>query len=424
MSFFELFLALRYVKPKKNFVSVLTMLSVGGPVLGVAVLIVVIAVMSGFDYDIKERILNMQSHLTLTKYSRKISNPDALIRRINKIDGLSSTGVANGAVLLQTDQEVTPQMLVGIIPNHEKRVTKLYKHIQEGKYQLNDNEALIGNAMARSQGLRIGSKILLHSLQKLGKNLNFSSEDGMKVVDNPTFDVPKELTVVGIFSLGMYEYDSGFIFTNLDTADEILGYDWGTADSIKIKTEDPFALEKMKKVLKKKFPYMHCTTWMEENRTLFGALNMEKRMMFFLLFFIVLVAAFGIGGTLLTFAMKKNREIGVMKSLGATPQQVLRIFLFLGLMIGGVATTIGTILGVVIVHYRTQVAAFISSMSGQNVFPEELYHLNQIPGRIVPSDLAVIYLGSLLLCVVAAMIPALFAAWSNPAQALKSEEML
>jgi len=424
MSFFELFLALRYVKPKKTFVSILTMLSVGGPVLGVAVLIVVIAVMSGFDHDIKERILNMQSHLTLTQYSRKITNPSALIRRVNAIKGLSSTAVTTGPVLLQSDREVTPQMLVGIIPEHEKRVTKLYEHIEAGRYNLNDNEVLIGNTMARNQGLRVGSKILLHSLTKLGKNLNFTSKGGMKMVDNPTFDVPKELTVVGIFSLGMYEYDSGFMFTNLDTSDEIFGYDWGTADSIKIKTDNPFKLEQAQALLKKGFPYMNCTTWMEENRTLFGALNMEKRMMFFLLFFIVLVAAFGIGGTLLTFAMKKNREIGVMKSLGATPQQVLRIFLFLGLMIGGVATTIGTILGVIIVHYRSQVASFISYISGQDVFPAELYHLNQIPGRVIPSDLITIYLGSLILCVIAAMIPALFAAWSNPAQALKSEEML
>ncbi len=416
-------MALRYVKPKRSFISVLTMLSVLGPVVGVAVLITVIAVMSGFDHDIRERILNMHSHFSITRFSQPFSTPENDIAMINRLEGLSASATIDGAVLLQTHREVTPQMLIGILPEHEKGVTKLYDHIQQGRYELKDDEVLVGSQMAIRYNLSLGSKIVIHSLDKLGENVDFSGSE-VKMVENPVFSLPKELTVVGIFALGMHEYDSGIMFTNLDTADEIFGKEWGSATTIKVKTPDPFNLDQYEAQLEKLYPYYNIMSWQQANRTLFGALKMEKNMMFFLLFFIVLVAAVGIAGTLLTFAIQKNREVGVMKALGATPGQIMRIFLLLGLMIGGLATTLGTVLGVLIVENRNKVAEWLSAIKGDNIFPPELYHLNEIPGRLLTSDLLLIYFGSLLLCVAAAMIPASFAAYSSPAQALKSEEML
>lgn len=416
-------MASRYVKPKRNFISILTMISFFGPVIGVAVLITVIAVMSGFDHDIKERILNMHSHFTLTRFFQDFKDPETDIEKLNKIPGINASATIDGAVLLQTKRDVSPQMLMGILPEYEKGVTDLYKNIKEGSYDLKDNEVLVGDRMAISHDISVGSKIVLHSLDKLGKNIDFSGGE-VKMVEDPSFALPKELTVAGIFSLGMHEYDSGIIFTNLDTADDILDKEWGTATSLKIKTPDAFDLKDYEEKIQEVIPYVNVTSWQQANRTLFGTLKMEKNMMFFLLFFIVLIAAFGIAGTLLTFAIQKNREVGVMKALGATPWQVMRIFLILGFMIGSVSTTLGTILGVTIVHYRTEVANFLAMLKGDDIFPPELYHLTQIPGRIIPSDLIAIFVGSLLLCVLAAFLPAMFAAYSNPAKALKSEELL
>lgn len=423
MDFFEFFMALRYVKPKRSFISFLTMLSVLGPVVGVAVLITVIAVMSGFDHDIRERILNMHSHFTITRFSQPFRTPENDIAQIEKVEGLTASATIDGPVLLQTRRKVTPQMLIGIMPEHEKKVTKLYEKIVEGSYTLEDDDVLVGRQMAIRYGLTPGSKIVIHSLDKIGKNVDFTSSE-VKMVKNPVFSLPKELTVSGVFELGMHEYDTGIMFTNLDTADEIFGQRWGSATSIKVKTPNPFDLKVYEEKLESMYPYYNVMSWQDSNRTLFGALQMEKNMMFFLLFFIVLVAAVGIAGTLLTFAMQKNREVGVMKALGATPGQIMRIFLYLGLMIGGVATTLGTVLGVLIVENRQTVAEWLSAIKGSDIFPPSLYHLNQIPGKLFTSDLLLIYFGSLLLCVLAAMIPAAFAAMSNPAQALKSEEML
>ncbi|MGL4853956.1 MAG: ABC transporter permease [Lentisphaeria bacterium] len=424
MKNFELFMALRYIKPKRSFISILTFLSVLGPALGVAVLIVVIAVMSGFDIEIKERILNMQAHFNVSRFRGVVSEPEKVIAEIkHALPSVEASAVSEGPILLQTRNGVNPEMLIGIVPDQEEKVTKISEAIAEGSYQLNDNDVLVGRTMARKYGLRIGSKVIIHSLEKLGRNINFEGSTP-KMAESPVFSLPKELVVTGIFELGVHEYDSSILFTNLDTAAEVFGLDWGSATRIKVKTKDPFKLTYEENILRGLLQDYDVTSWMQANRTLFGALKMEKNMMFFLLFFIVLVAAFGIAGTLLTFAMQKNREMAVLKALGSTPGQVMRIFLWLGLMIGSVATTLGTILGMTIVHFRNEVAQFLSMLKGSEVFPPELYHLTKIPGALNTNDLLIIYIGSLMLCVIAAMLPAMFAAWTNPAMALKSEETL
>ena len=416
-------MASRYVKPKRNFISILTLLSMVGPIIGVAVLVTVIAVMSGFSHNIKDRILNMQSHFTLHGLFKNFDDPEADIKRLNEIPGLRSSAIIEGAVLLQTSRDVSPQLLMGIMPEYEKSVTDLYKNIIEGRYNLKDNEVLVGSVMAVQHNISVGSKIVLHSLDALKENIDFSGGE-VKMVKDPSFELPKELTVAGIFTLGMEKYNSGIIFTNLDTADDILGKEWGTATAIKVKTPDAFDLKDYEAQIQDVIPYASVMNWQESNRYLFSALKSEKNMMFFLLFFIVLIAAFGIGGTLLTFAIQKNREIGVMKALGATPWQIMRIFLILGFIVGFISTTLGTLLGVTIVHYRDNVADFLSWIKGDEIFPSNIYQLTKIPGQIIPSDLITIFAGSILLCVLAALLPALFTAYSNPAKALKSEELL
>ena len=429
--FVELFLALRYVKPKRNFVSMLTLLSVLGPIIGVAVLVVVTAVMSGAGKMISEKMLNTAPHFTLRDpHGQLIRNPHDIIDEIRKNPKFRASGTLEGAVLLQTRQQMPIEMLtkklVGVIPEYEKDMSKITKNL-EGTAELNDDEVMIGKSFADRMGFRVGDKLMVRSLAQLQKNLVVEEDGEMKMKEDPVLSLPKQLTIVGIFNTGYFPQEIAFFYTSLDTAKDVLstGGGYNRVHSINVNVEDSFALEEPLKELQKmtKGRY-NIMSWQQQNKQMYATIVAEKNMMFFLLFFIVLVSAFGIAGTLLTMAMQKTREIGVLKAMGATPGQVIRIFLILGGMIGTFATTVGVGLGQLIVTNRQSVADFLSWLKGAPIFPPELYHLTKIPADMTNTDLLSIYFGSILLCMLAALLPASFAAYTSPAKALKSEVMM
>jgi lipoprotein-releasing system permease protein len=162
-------------------------------------------------------------------------------------------------------------------------------------------------------------------------------------------------------------------------------------------------------------------TWQEANRQLFGALRVEKNLMFFLLTFIVIVAAFGIAGTLITVVVQKTREIGILKAVGMPGGTIARIFLLQGTIIGLIGTSLGTGLGLTIIHYRNQVAAVLAAVMGVEVFPKELYHLSQIPALVMASDVVLIVSAALVICIAGSLVPALYASALSPAAALQEE---
>lgn len=421
----ELFLPMRYFRPKRNLFSILTILSILGPIIGVAVLVVVTGVMSGFDREIKSRFMNMQAHITLVPRGLEvIPLRNSYLRQLNKNPDFQASPLIQSPILLQSVKETTPQILIGIDPRREKAVSDLDKKIYDGAFQLNDGEVLIGTSLANKHRLRVGSKFMVHSLKKLGQNIDFTGPDGPQMVSDPILSLPNELTVTGIFEFGLHEFDAECIVVNMNTAADISDFPLGSATALKVMVPDGMQASKYLPQLREAFPELWPQSWMDRNRQLFATIEMEKRLMFFLLSFIVAVASLGVVGTLLTFAIQKTKEIGVLKALGATPAQVLRIFLVMGVQIGLVGTTLGTALGVFILHHRQSVADFLSKLKGDEVFPPELYHLTRIPGEIDGAEIALIYFVALGLCVGASMLPALFAAYSSPAKALKSDEIL
>ncbi len=174
--------------------------------------------------------------------------------------------------------------------------------------------------------------------------------------------------------------------------------------------------------MRQKFPQLSFVTWQEKNQLLFNTLQSEKNLMSFLMTFIVLVASFAIAATLITAAVKKTREIGIMKAVGISSWTVGRIFLFQGMIIGMIGTALGTIAGLLVLHYRTLIARILSAVMGVDVFPAELYHLTQIPSLTTPSDLVRIVVTAMIICILAALIPALYASAFSPAESLRSEE--
>jgi lipoprotein-releasing system permease protein len=233
--------------------------------------------------------------------------------------------------------------------------------------------------------------------------------------------LPEEVTVVGIFSMGLYEYDSSIIVVHLDQAADLFGYQWGNASSIHASVPDPFNLAPIADRLERTLPGARIVTWQQANRKLFGALRVEKNLMFFLLIFIVIVAAFGIAGTLITVVVQKTKEIGILKAVGMTPGLVARIFLLQGAIIGVIGTALGTALGLTAIHYRNQIADILARIMGVEIFPKELYHLSQIPALVKRGDVIIIVGLALAICILASLIPALYASLLSPAMALQEE---
>ena len=424
----EFFLALRYLRPKRTFISVITLLSILGPVLGVALLVIVTAVMSGFDRDIRERILDLQAHVQiLPRYSsgsfndgiQGLPDTDGVLTALNDI-GIEAAPIIEGPVLIQVRKAVSTKYVRGIVPELEQRVTSIRETVQ-GRFDITEGQAVIGQGMAAELGLGIGDRFLIHSPHRLAANVDWDEQGRIMASEIDEMYVPEEVEIAGIFSLGMHEYDASILFLHMDQAADLFGLDWGTATSVHASVPDPFDMDALIAEMRRKLPDCRVLSWQEANSRLFGALRVEKNLMFFLLTFIVIVASFGIATTLITVVVQKTREIGIMKAVGMTSGMVARIFLLQGAIIGVIGVTLGTLLGWLVIRFRDQIALVLEKLMNVEVFPQELYHLYRIPALMTFEDVALIVVVALLICIGAALIPALYASWMSPAAALQEE---
>jgi lipoprotein-releasing system permease protein len=236
--------------------------------------------------------------------------------------------------------------------------------------------------------------------------------------------VPTELEVAGIFSTGRYLYDSNYVIAPLNVGQEL----YGLGDAVHyvlVKTANPYNVveitAQLNRELSQLYPPLRAVSWLDQNREYLDALRVERTTLFFILTFVVIVAAFGIMSTLITTTVQKTREIGVMKALGATMGQMLWAFLAQGTLVGFFGTLIGLGTGIYLVQYRNQVRDFLSHTFHIQLFPASVYQFAEIPAEIVPHDVAVICISGFLICTVAALIPAFFAARLDPVKALRYE---
>ncbi len=424
----DILLALRYLRPKRTFISFVTLLSVLGPVLGVGLLIIVIAVMSGFDRQLKQGILSMQSHVQVTPSIHDsddavavLPNPERIVDRFQSLD-CEAAPVVEGPVLLQVRNQAAGKFVRGILPEQERRVTDFADNVR-GRFEVEEGEAVIGAQLAAELGIRLGDNLLIHSPANLTANFVWDERGQIQTRDQAEVYLPEEVEVVGILSMGVYEYDSSLVVLHLDQAADLFGLPWGAATTVHAKVPDPFRISPIVETLSEDFPFHQIITWQESNKQYFDALRVEKNMMFFLLTFIVLVAAFGISTTLVTVAVQKTREIGVLKAVGFGPLDVARIFLYQGVIIGVIGTSLGVCAGLLVLHFRSAIAAFLARFMGVEIFPPELYHFSEIPARVLPMDVAIISVSALLLCILAALVPAGYASLLSPADALREDNL-
>lgn len=426
----ELFLAFRYLRPKRTFVSFITLLSVLGPALGVAVLLIVNAVMLGFQRNIKESIMNWQAHLHVHPLHAEVFDERELqlLQEILARHGVTSAPIIQTTALVQVrqhqDQTCVPKIVNGIDPARERDISGLVNGKFQGRFDIAEKEAIIGWRMAAGMGLKIGSEFLLHSPARLTKNIRFSEDGQLDVGDMDEVYLPERVKVAGIFDMGLADLDDGVIYIHQDQAAELQGYEWRSATSLQGKVKDPMQMQllvqELTAELQTRMPRpVRLITWQERNAMLFETLRVEHVLLLFLMTFILVVASFSIAATLITVVVKKTREIGVLKAMGVSSWCVARIFILEGLVIGVIGALIGTVLGTLVVIYRTQVAAFLSWVVGHEVFPAELYHLSEIPAELTCQDVTCFNVLALVICVLSALIPSLFAALMTPAKSLQ-----
>jgi len=420
---FELQLALRYLRPKRTFVSVITLISIIGVMLGVAVLIIVISVMTGFDTELRNKILGFNPHLKVTSFNTRTKLQD--YRELGEIVARNSNVVTVAPfieeyVLLGTqpeegDPNYTPSLLRAVDPNNTAGIDIVPKSIVEGEFNLKNDGVLIGITMARNMGIRVGDRVLLVSIREIQE-----AHQARKDEDAPT-PVPNDFEVTGIFDVGHYEYNAGFVVTGLVTGQDL--YDYGDAvEGLFVKIKNAYGADAVRDELRKSLRGdNHISTWLEEHSVFLDALVVEKNMMFYLLFFIMIVAAFGIMSAQITFVVQKTREIGMLKALGASRFQIMWVFLSQSLMVGVMGVLSGFGLGILAVSYRNEFLFWMRKLFKFELFPEKLYMFSKLPAVIVPQDVALICGASLVICILAGLLPALNAARLHPIEALRHE---
>ncbi len=429
---FELFLAGRYLKPRRNAVSLITLTSILGVTLGVMVLMVVMAVMSGFTGEMKRKLIETQSHFQIRRINSAMSNFDAeYVRQQLLRHKASGTPVIQSPVLVQfgrrTHRLDTQTMLFAASPEELKKHLNLEKYLKAGSLKLGSyfeddaHYAVISSYMAERWGIGVGDTFLVHSAKHLTDLVKFNAAGGIELNKDSSAYLPAEFKVAGIYALGKSDFDQVVFFTDPDDAAELFDLPWGSATSIYGWGPDAFNQQKLLNDLSEALPGFAVVGWEEANRTFLEVLAVEKLMMFFLLIFIVLVAAFSITNTLITSIYQKTREIGLLKAIGCTDRAVMRIFVLQGFLVGVIGSITGSILGFLVIHFRQDIVNFASRISGQDLFPKKFYFFDQLPAQIIPSDVAFIVISSILLCTIGALLPALRAARLQPSEALRYE---
>ena len=406
---FERFIGARYLraKQKQAFISLITYLSIAGVAVGVMALIVVIAVMTGFEVDLKTRILGGQANIVLMRYSGPFEEYRPVMQRIADVDGVAaSTPFIYTQVMLRTTANTTGAMLRGIDPATIGGVLKTLENVR-----VPEGGAAAGADPAGMPGIVLG--------RELAKNLGVVQGDVVHVISPrgmlaPTGHVPtmKPFRVSGYFESGMYEYDQTFAYINLADAQRLLRMGEAVT-GLEIRVHDIYrAREIADAIVARLGPSYYARDWMQMNRNLFKALKLERRVMFIILSLIVLVAAFNIASSLIMLVMGKTKDIAILKAMGATDRSIRRIFVFNGMVIGVVGTGLGLVLGVA-------VCALLRRYNIHELTGDIYYFTTQLPVKMEALDVVAIVVAALVICYVATLYPARQASRLNPVDAIR-----
>jgi lipoprotein-releasing system permease protein len=419
---FELLLALRYLRPKRTFVSIITLISIVGVALGVAVLMIVISVMSGFDHDLRDKILGFNAHLKIFAQGRPLENYSPVMNVISSNKNVR--GVAPfvlGQVLVVTQPTNGQSKLTGapwvrgVDVDRESSVSVLPQSIIAGKFDLSGRGLVVGSQFAANLNLSVGDRVSVYSpadLAKMEKQRGKPDEEAV---------LPDDYEVRGIFDVGYFDYNANVIVTSLDNAQNLYDLNDGV-HGLMVMLRDPYQAPAVRQELESALgPDYRITMWTEENSGILNALLVEKNVMFYLLFFIVLVAALCILSAQITFVVQKTREIGMLKALGASNLQISGVFLAQSAIIGVLGVISGYGLGMLALVYRNEFLHFMNRWTGFELFPASIYGFGDLPAVIDPRDILIICGCSFVICILGGVLPAIRAGRLKPVEALRYE---
>ena len=412
---FELFVGMRYTRAKRrnHFISFISLTSMVGIGLGVAALIVVLSVMNGFQEELRSRILGVASHLQITGANNVLADWQRVSSKVQTAKHVTGTApyiMAQG--MLSNGQAVQGAIVRGVLPSEEGKVSDLAAHMRAG--QLADLKAdefgiVLGAELAQSLGVVLGDKVVLMAPQG-----QFT----------PTGVVPriKQFTVVGLFQIGMYEYDAGLALINIDDAARL--YRMGDKVSgVRLKLDDLFLAPKISTdlavVLSNETQALFLTDWTQEHANFFRAIQMEKRVMFIILALIVAVAAFNIVSTLVMAVTDKRADIAIMRTFGASPSSIMAIFIVQGALIGMIGTVVGAFFGALIALNISTIVPFIEHLFHVQFLAKDIYYISELPSHLLWGDVITIVILSFFLSLIATLYPSWKASKMNPAEALR-----
>jgi lipoprotein-releasing system permease protein len=410
---FEYFIGGRYLRVRKRhaFISLITVLSIAGVTVGVMALIVVIAVMAGFESDLKSRILGVKSHLVVGREKQPFGDYLQTAGKIQKIQGVQAVApFVTAQVMLRSESRVAGAVLKGIDPDLAGRVIL---HLDASALQSGGQDTT-PNSGSRdfdpTPGIILG--------KELARNLGLMKDEAVYVISprglvSPVGHLPslKRFKVVGFFEVGMYEYDGALAFVRLSDAQKLMHMK-DDVSGIEIRLDDIYLArkiaQKIQDIIGSSYPIQD---WMQMNKNLFSALTLEKTVMFIILALIILVAAFNIASSLIMMVMEKTKDIAILKAMGATEKSIKKIFIFKGMVIGSVGILLGMTLGlglcVALQRYK-----FIE-------LPGDVYYITTLPVRLESFDLLLIAASALIICFFATLYPAMRAAKLNPVEAIR-----
>ena len=411
---FEFFVGLRYLKAKRRqaFISIITFISVLGVAVGVMALIVVLSVMSGFERELRDRILGANSHFMVMRLGAPMENYREVMERVAGVPGVvSASPFITGQAMLISSLGAQGVVMRGVDPNTIGKVTNLGGKIKEGSLSALDSDR---------PGIILG--------KELARNLGLFLDDTVRVISpgghlTPLGVVPKSrlFRVVGIFELGLYDFDASLAYISLSQAQSFFGME-GAVSGVEVKVDDIFQAGEVARRTQGLLGLSYLTRdWMQMNRNLFQALRLEKITMFVILALIILVAAFNIVSTLIMMVMDKNRDIAIMKSMGAQSRSIMSIFIFDGLVIGLIGTFLGSLAGLSLAYSLEKVVAFFEDLFNFKIISPSVYYIDKLPVQVNYSDVILIALSAIILSFAATIYPSLKAARLAPAEALRYE---
>ena len=404
---FELFIARRYLtaRRKQAFISVITSISVIGIAIGVAALVIAIALITGFQGDVQDKILGATSHVMVSDLGGQgLAGYEGLAEKIRAIPGVESVApVVYSTVLITGLGESSGALVKGLDFDRERQSVAWLQKLEAGR---------IPDGGGAREGLLLGRELALRIGAQAGDVVDVVTASSTL---SPLGLLPKRkrFQVTGIFNTGLYEFDSSTALVSIGVAQKLFGLE-GRASYIQVKLRDIFAAPAVGETIKAALPpIVYITTWMELNKSLFSALKLEKNIMFLTITLIVIVAALNIIATLILMVMEKTRDIGILMAMGATPQSINRIFFYQGALIGVIGTALGVLLG-------------LGWCALANAFelikiPVDIYQISHVPFRLRLLDLALIVGVTLAISFVSTLFPARRAAKVDPVVALKYE---